>query len=411
MRKAGRRFMIDASMVQGGGGFTYAVNIIPRLARGYPGDRFRVFLRSSQLAESMPSLPNLEIDRLREPSLARRLRFTYGKAPRLAAQWKADVFYSVGEYAPVTAPCPVIASFQNLNVFERSVVDWPLRQKLRLGVLNGLARLSAKRCDRIHFVSEHSAQTIGDSLGIPDRKRSWIHHGIDRAEWGPTREARDPWQRPYILSVSSIYTYKNYVRLIEAYAELARQRPDLPDLVIVGDNQDAPYFERMQRARRATGDLAESIHILGEVPYREIRRYYAEAQLFVFPSYLESFGLPLLEAMASDVPLVASDLPTFREVAGDAAFYADPRDTHSLARAMHSALFAPGASEMLVKRGRERVRAFRWERTAEQLMALFESVLEERQFRSKERAPRPLFGEVGGLEMLPVAARAIVAQP
>ena len=66
---------------------------------------------------------------------------------------------------------------------------------------------------------------------------------------------------------------------------------------------------------------------------------------------------------------------------------------------------------MLVKRGRERVRAFRWERTAEQLMALFESVLEERQFRAKERARRPLFGEVAGIDMLPVAARAIVGQP
>lgn len=408
MRTIGRRFMIDASTVQGGGGFTYAVNIIPHLARSYPGDRFRVFLRSPTLAEALPSLPNLQIDPLSAPSLSKRLRFTYGEAPGLAAEWKADVFYSIGEYAPVNAPCPVIASFQNLNVFERNAVDWPLRQKLRLGILNGLARLSASRCDRIHFVSEQSAQTIGDSLGIPDRKRSWIHHGIDRTEWGATREARDPRQRPYILSVSSIYTYKNYVRLIEAYAELARERADIPDLVIIGDNQDAPYFEQMQRARLATGDLAESIRILGEVPYSEIRRYYAEARLFVFPSYLESFGLPLLEAMASDLPIVASDLPTFREVAQDAAFYADPHDAHSLAAAMHSALFAPGASEVLVKRGRERVRAFRWERTAEELMALFESVIRERQFRSKERSRRPLFDDYSVPDMLPIAARSII---
>jgi glycosyltransferase involved in cell wall biosynthesis len=178
--------------------------------------------------------------------------------------------------------------------------------------------------------------------------------------------------------------------------------------VIICDNQDAPYFEQMQRARLATGDLAESIRILGEVPYSEIRRYYAEARLFVFPSYLESFGLPLLEAMASDLPIVASDLPTFREVAQDAAFYADPHDAHSLAAAMHSALFAPGASEVLVKRGRERVRAFRWERTAGELMALFESVIRERQFRSKERARRPLFGDYSVPEMLPIAARSII---
>ena len=108
---------------------------------------------------------------------------------------------------------------------------------------------------------------------------------------------------PYILSVSSVYTHKNYVRLIDAYAALGRRRDNMPDLVIIGDVQHPGYLVEMQRARAAAGDeLAERIHFVGEVPYADVKAYYAGADLFVFPSYLESFGHPMLEAMASGDP-------------------------------------------------------------------------------------------------------------
>jgi glycosyltransferase involved in cell wall biosynthesis len=133
----------------------------------------------------------------------------------------------------------------------------------------------------------------------------------------------------------------------------------------------------MHAAREATGDLAERIHIFGEVPYADIRRYYQEAALVVFPSYLETFGIPVIEALASEVPLVASDIPIFREIAGDAAFYADPYRPESIADAMQAALYSETAREELVKRGRERVRRFTWDRAAAQLMTVFESVIDQ----------------------------------
>jgi glycosyltransferase involved in cell wall biosynthesis len=98
----------------------------------------------------------------------------------------------------------------------------------------------------------------------------------------------------------------------------------------------------------------------------------------VFPSYLETFGHPLLEAMASDVPTVAADIPCFREIAGDAAFYADPHKTDALADAIESALFSPRARRMLLKRGRECVRQFSWSASAGRLLSLFDEVLSER---------------------------------
>ena len=174
--------------------------------------------------------------------------------------------------------------------------------------------------------------------------------------------------------MSSIYRHKNFVKLIEAYALMARNRRDVPDLVIVGDVQDREYARKMEAARAASRSLAEHIHILGEVPYADVPAWYAGAELFVFPSYLETFGHPLLEAMASDVPVVAADIPAFREIGGDAAFYADPHSAQALSGAMEDALFVAAAREMLIKRGRERVREFSWERSAERLVTLFNEV-------------------------------------
>jgi len=146
----------------------------------------------------------------------------------------------------------------------------------------------------------------------------------------------------------------------------------------------------MEVARESAGPLARRIQILGGVPYQEIRRYYERAVLFVYPSYLETFGIPLIEAMASGVPLVASDIPVFREIAEDAAFYADPHDAGSIASAMDEMLYVPEASDAFVKRGLERARHFTWERASERLLSLFDSVLKKRTAGSRRAAPQQI---------------------
>jgi len=371
-----RRFLFDASAIHSGGGFTIVVNVIPNLARMYPADRFRVFTRSERLADSLGPAPNLEVERLPAPNPWERFQFTYLRGPRIAKQWGADLYFSSADYAPLKASCPVMASFQNPNVFTPLKQGWPWKQNARLRLLRTLAGVSARTCDAVYFLSADSAQWIGDSIGLPEHKRKWVHHGIDAADWRPNGNSREAGQ-PFILSVSSVYRYKNYVRLIEAYAELAKRRDDVPDLLIIGADLDPPYTQKMYAARGATGDLAERIHIMGEVPYSDIRRYYREASLFVFPSYLETFGIPMIEALASEVPLVASDIPIFREIAQDAAFYADPYDPASMATAMEVALYSEEERETRVRRGRRRVKDFTWEAASRNLMNAFESVIAE----------------------------------
>lgn len=353
------RTLIDGTMARGGGGFTYLVNVIPRLCDLAPHDRFKLLIRSQRLADSLPALPNLEVELLPEVGLAGRLRFTHFELPRIASRWGADVFFSPGESAPIWSPCPTMAAFRNPNVFTELEQGWTRKQQIRLDLLRMVAKVSARTCDQVMFVSQDSADWIGDSLGLPEERRTVIQHGIDPTGWRNKAERMHPF--PYILSVSSIYRYKNFVRLIEAYGELLERRDDAPDLVIIGDDQDPTYADRMREVAEPLGD---HVSILGEVPYADIRDWYAGAELFVFPSYLETFGHPLLEAMASDVPVVAADIPVFREVADDAAVYADPHDTLSMTNAMQAVLTSTAAQELLVKRGRERLREFTWDRSA-----------------------------------------------
>jgi glycosyltransferase involved in cell wall biosynthesis len=363
-------------MARGGGGFTYLVNILPRLGANLPDDRFRVLVRSDRLARSIAPPPNVEIERVPDANWIQRFRFTYQYVPRMVREWGADVYFSAGESAPLRAACPMIASFRNPIPYapRDRAFDW--RQRLRLLALRVVSRVSARTCDRIMFVSEDSAHWIGDLLRVPEPRRAVVYHGIDAAAWIAGRRILD--RRPYILSVSSVHRHKNYVRLIEAWTALARRRADLPDLVIIGDDQDPLYSAEMRRARLAAGELAERIEIVGEVPYADVKAYYTGASLFVFPSYLETFGHPLLEAMASGVPIVAADVPVFREIAGDAAAYADPHKTDALTSAIEEALFAPRVREALVARANERVRRFDWDATVHRLSALFDEVLSER---------------------------------
>src|SRR5262245_33419334 len=255
-----RRILIDATMTRKGGGFTYLVNLLPPMAALASHQRFHVLLRSRHLSDSLPARENLEVELLPEVGLAGRLLFTQLEAPRRAAAMGAALYFGAGEFVPLWAPCPTIASFRNPNVFTSLDQGWYPYQVFRLGALRRLCRVMAHSCARIVFVSHDSAGWIGDSAALPPAKRVVIHHGVDAKRFaGPARREVHP--RPYILTVSSIYRYKNFVRLIEAWAGLASRRDDVPDLVIVGDDMDPDYSHQMEAARRATGTLAERIRI------------------------------------------------------------------------------------------------------------------------------------------------------
>src|SRR5262249_36789823 len=137
--RQGARILIDGSMARGGGGFTYLVNLVPRLTRLAPDDRFLLLLRSPSLAEAIQPAPNLTIELLPEVTARGRLWFTALEAARVASGWDADLYFSAGEGVPPLAACPKIASFRNPNVFKQIDAEAPPSERVRLLVLRALA--------------------------------------------------------------------------------------------------------------------------------------------------------------------------------------------------------------------------------------------------------------------------------
>ena len=372
MPELARRILIDATMARTGGGFTYVANLVPRLCARAPERAIRVLLRSDALAKRVAPAPALEVELLPEVGIGGRLRFTYAELAGIAARWRADVLHVTGEMVPVRSPCPCIASFRNPNVFGR----WR-GTPVRLGVLRALCALSARASDRVLFVSHDSAAWMGGRAGIPPQRRAVIHHGVDVARFASGAGA-SPHPRPYVLGLSNLYSYKNFQRLIEAWHRLASRHEGVPDLAIVGRVLEPETGRRLERARDACGPLAARVHFVGGVAYDRVPDWYRHAAAFAFPSLLETFGHPLLEAMAAGTPILASDTPVSREIAGDAAHYADARDPEAISRALEAVLFDTELRRGLVARGAARVARFTWDESARRHLELFDAVAAER---------------------------------
>lgn len=171
---------------------------------------------------------------------------------------------------------------------------------------------------------------------------------------------------PYLLYVaSSWYPYKNLVGLLEA---LARLRDKIPHrLVIVG--QRVPRFVAEVEQTLARLGLGARVTLLSNVPEAELGRLYRQAALFVYPSLFEGFGIPPLEAMANDVPVVASRATAIPEVCGEAALYVPPGDVAALAEAIWQGLTDEPRRAQLRQAGREQIRRFTWAGTAAGILA------------------------------------------
>lgn len=174
----------------------------------------------------------------------------------------------------------------------------------------------------------------------------------------------------YILFLGSIEKRKNLRGLLRAYACL-RRMGELRLLVIAGVGR-WKYTMIMETLREL--DLEQYVIFTGYVPDADLPALYTGADLFVFPSLYEGFGLPPLEAMACGTPVVCSNIASLPEVVGDAAITVDPYDVEGLAEAMHRVLTDADLQEKLRKRGLEQARQFTWERTARETTAVYREV-------------------------------------
>ncbi len=368
------RIAINALSARTGGGVIYLRNLIRSLVEHEDGNTYIVFVRAESCASVVPkNHERMNVVRLRVPGVFWRLLYEQTVLPLLLAARKADVLLAPAEIAPVLSPCPVVLCFQNANIYQRKGIHRRAADRCRNSILFLLAWVSARRSKELVFVSKTAQRLVTSALGLDPERGHVVYHGVDPSILAEMRDTEPHPVRSatgHILCVSSIAPHKNIACLVDAYRMLrAAGGPECP-LMIVGPVIDRPYHERISRALRDAG-LDPAQVLVGEMPFEKLRSVYREASLLVFPSKLETFGLPLIEAMASGIPVIAADASCIPEIVGDAAVLFDPDDPRKLSEAMGRLLADHDFASRLVEKGRARAAQFSWSVAAERMSEVF----------------------------------------
>lgn len=227
-----------------------------------------------------------------------------------------------------------------------------------------LTPISAKRALKIITVSEFSKNEIVTRLNIPADKIEVIYNAVTNKVI-PNQESQIEKQN-YILSVSSLEPRKNFKRLIQAFSLIDNE--DYKLLIVGKKNR---IFNRVDFAAL---EQNRSIVFTGYVTDEELAQYYSKASVFVSPSLYEGFGIPNLEAMTNACPVVASDIPPHREVCGDVAIYFNPYDVEDIAKAITKVMEDKELQNRMVLKGKEQVKLFSWDKSANLLLSLIDTV-------------------------------------
>lgn len=305
-------------------------------------------------------------------------------APARLPLAKIDVLNTL--MAPIVRAAPsLVVHFKTLHAYTApQAIRLPVRLYRRLNYPR-----TAKVADAIVINSESLRREVMHYLDVDPAKLHLIPEAVDHELFRPG-DRDEAWQhvssrygisRPFVLFVSSLWPYKNCEGLLHAFAA---GRSDLEDrqLVVVGPGRDAAYAGRLRALAEQLG-IAGDVVWVGGVPLEETVPFYRCADVFVYPSFNETFGLPILEAMATGCPVVTSDTSAMPETAGGCALLADPTDSDSIADAIVKACGTEG--ERLRTAGPERAAAFTWAATAERTLAVYRDVHARRLERGGRR--------------------------
>jgi glycosyltransferase involved in cell wall biosynthesis len=353
-----------------GGMEVVARALIPELVRTAPSVRFTAFVgRDARDA-------GLGIDTVVLPVRAsRRLDWVRGEQvvlPRAAARAGCDLVHSLASTAPVAGPFKRVATIHDLNYLVVPEAHFGMRG---LG-MRVLVPLAARRSHRVIAVSHNTRDDLVARLGMPPDKVDVVPNGLGRPpDVEPTgsavlRARLSLGERPVLLCLSAKRPHKNLTGLLDALASIPAERR--PVAVLPGYRTE---HEAELRERATELGVEGDVRWLGWLPDADVEGLFRLASLFVFPSFYEGFGLPVLEAMARGVPVACADRSSLPEVAGDAALLFDPADTGAIAGAIERLLGDRKLAGRLAEAGRRQAAAFTWSRAATGTLATYERAL------------------------------------
>jgi glycosyltransferase involved in cell wall biosynthesis len=357
------RTLIYAPAARMGGARAHVLGLVPELAAIAPDDAVLLLAQPDLLAE-LPPLPRgwtLRVERAQTRGFLARLAWEQAALPRIAERWRADVLLSFGSFVPLRCACPTVLEAGNALYFSHAywlaLATEPPRLQVQEYARWLLLQASLRAATRVLAPTRAMRQDV--LLRLPD-----IAERIDVALWGvaPVFHTRR-WQPPAddtLVGVSKHGINKEFDLLVEAMTRL----PSSVNLKLTGTPEESRYSRRTASLISQHG-LDNRVCFVGDVPNPRIPDVLEQARLLVFPTWCESFGLPLAEALAMGAPAIAADIPACREVGGDGACYYPPGNAEALAATIASLLDDPARTAALAEAAYDRGRAFSWRTNAE----------------------------------------------
>lgn len=297
----------------------------------------------------------------------------WGSKLNRSLEQKIDLFHATDYLIPRFNKIPVVATLHDAIMLKHPEWCNPHLRELK----NFLIKSSLKWTDRVIAISNAMIPDLVEYWEVPENKISVVHQGI--ADWWlekisveEKKAVLTKFNLPenFLFSVGTLQPRKNFTRIIQAYELLPQEIQKKNKLVLVGKDGWQSGEIKQEILRMTAKNKAVWLQYVTD---KELRALYQSAQLLLFPSLSEGFGLPILQAFAADLPIITSNTTSLPEIAGNAAYYVDPCSVEEIRHSILKLLEDPSLSTELVKRGQERVKQFTLEKCAEGTLKVYDS--------------------------------------
>jgi glycosyltransferase involved in cell wall biosynthesis len=363
------RVLLDVSAVParpvGAGVYTIAI------ARGVSARAnidLHLLTRRGDTARWGDLAPSATVHALAPDRRPTRLAWEQAAGPRVARRIRPDVWHAPHYTMPLCSDAATVVAMHDLTFFDHP--EWHERSKVIY--FRKMIGAAARRADLI-VTGSHDAADGLQARFHPEGEIVVIHHGVDHERFVPATDdprarandwvalARHGITAPYVAFASTIEPRKDVPTLVRAFARVAATHPDLQLVVAGGDG----WGIAEARAAIAASGVATRILRPGYVDDAALAALFRRAEVIAYPSLVEGFGMPALEALACGTPLVTTSGSALEEVVGDAALLVPPADPDALARALSTVLDDPAVASRLRAAGPARASTFTWERSVD----------------------------------------------
>jgi glycosyltransferase involved in cell wall biosynthesis len=356
---------------RGAGINSYIYYLLKNLGQLDSGHRYSVFLSEHRFADA-----RLRLYYTPWPTHRPVVRILWEQLmqPIALHRREVDLLHAMAFVGPLVTPCPFVVTIYDLSFLHCPDAFRPWNR----WYLSTFTALSVRRARRVIVISKSTKRDVVDMLSVPPDRVDVVYCGVDEifhplpaAEVANFRHERALPDR-FILFLGTLEPRKNVQKLIRAYSRWRKVEPGIPKLVVAGGK--GWYYDRIF-------DEVESLGLTGEVIFpgyvmqEDLPWWYSAADLFVYPSRFEGFGMPVLEAMACGTPVVTTNVAALPEVAGDAALLVDPDDETQLVEVMRQALRDEALRQEMRAKGLAQAAGFTWARTARQTADTYDRAL------------------------------------